>query len=148
MVKKFLSGLIIEATCENARGKRRFSHRRRRSLSKYTSSFHLSVINDQINDQLCYVISCDQIWSFIFVFILISFKCDKWPNKWPIVMWSLIPMTKFGHLSRSFQFSFFPVTKSGHLSWLFLVSSLKVTNFGHLSLKKNSGDQIFWSPGH
>jgi hypothetical protein len=63
-------------------------------------------------------------------------------------MWSLIPVTKFGHLSLSFQFSFFPGTKSGHLSWSDLVSSLKVTNFGHLSLEKTSGDQIFWSPGH
>ena len=57
-------------------------------------------------------------------------------------MLPLIPVTKFGHLSWSFQFSFFPGTKSGHLSWSFLVSSLKVTNFGHLSLEKTSGDQI------
>ena len=63
-------------------------------------------------------------------------------------MWSLILVTKSGHLSWSFQFSFFPGTKSGHLSWSFLVSSFKVTNFGHLSLEKNSGDQICWSPGH
>ena len=63
-------------------------------------------------------------------------------------MWSLIPMTKFGHLSWSFQFRFFHVTKSDHLSWSLIVSSLKVTNFGHLSLEKTSGDQMFWSPGH
>jgi len=63
-------------------------------------------------------------------------------------MWSSIPVTKFGHLAWSFQFSFVPVTKSGHLSWSLIVSSLKMTNFGHLSLEKNSGDQIFWSPGH